>query len=74
MKKINFPHLFNMQICVADCPDDSFSPLFDATTGKTSEEDIKKKMKAFCRLPEKQEEFNKLSVKELVQEGICPPW
>jgi len=60
------------KVCVNRCPDESYSPLFNAETG-TSEAEIKRKMKDFCRM-DKMEEFNRLSVKKLVQEGICPPW
>jgi len=61
------------KVCVNRCPDESYSPLFNAETGKTSETEIKRRMKDFCRM-DKMEEFNKFSVKKLVQEGICPPW
>ena len=62
----------NVQVCVNRCPDESYSPLFNAETG-TSEAEIKRKMKDICRM-DKMKEFDTLSVKKLVQDGICPPW
>ena len=72
-KNISKYNFVNVQVCVNRCPDESYSPLFNAETGTTSETEIKRKMKDFCRM-DKMEEFNKFSVKKLVQEGICPPW
>jgi len=61
------------KVCVSNCPNESASPLFDAETERKSEAEIKESMKDFCRM-DKMNEFNTLSVKELVKEGICPPW
>jgi len=64
-------------VCVEKCPDENFSPLAEAKKSSLggslvgmSEQEIKNKMKPYCK-PENLEDRD---VVTLVNEEVCPPW
>ena len=59
-------------MCVASCPTTSYSPLAAALANVETEAAIKKKVAPFCA-PE-MASFANLSVKQLVDQSICPAW
>ena len=60
------------QVCVASCPTTSYSPLAAALANVETEAAIKEKVAPFCT-PEMANSAN-LSVKQLVDQSICPAW
>ena len=59
-------------MCVASCPTTSYSPLAAALANIETEAAIKKKVAPFCA-PE-MASFANLSMKQLVDQPICPAW
>ena len=59
-------------MCVASCPTTSYSPLAAALANVETEAAIKKKVAPFCA-PE-MASFANLSMKQLVDQSICPAW
>jgi len=60
------------QVCVSSCPTTSYSPLAAATAKLETEESIKEKMAPFCA--PQIANSSSLTVKELVDQSICPAW
>jgi len=58
------------KVCVEKCPEETYSPVFQARSGK-NEDEIKKEMEPFCK---KGADLKTDSVRTLVDKGICPPW
>jgi len=61
------------QVCVAKCPDETFSPREQLQMDDPDEDRIKKKMIDYCQ-PNRTEEIKAKSVKTLIDEEICPAW
>jgi len=61
------------QMCVEKCPDEMYSPLAVLKFGGGSEDDIKTKMRPYCKLVD-DSIFGSKSVATLIKEEICPPW
>ena len=59
-------------MCVSSCPTTSYSPLAAATANLETEEFIKEKMARFCA--PQIANSSSLTVKELVDQSICPAW
>jgi hypothetical protein len=58
---------------VEKCPTETYTPLGMAKLGAEPEPLIKAKMRPYCSpLPEP--EYARLSVQQLVNNNICPPW
>jgi len=64
-------------VCVEKCPDENFSPLAEAKKTEVggslvgmSQQEIKDKMRPYC----KPVNLDEKDVKTLVKEDICPPW
>jgi hypothetical protein len=57
---------------VESCPKETYTPLGMAKLGE-SESAIKERMRPYC-IPTNQAEYNRLSVQQLINNKICPPW
>ena len=55
------------------CPTETYTPLGMAKLGAESEAAIKEKMRPYC-IHTSLAEYNRLSVLQLVNNKICPPW
>jgi len=60
------------QMCVEECPDNTYSPLAYLKLGE-SEVSIKEKMRPYCKLVA-DDIYKSKSVESLIKEEICPPW
>ena len=71
-------------MCVKDCPTSTYSPLLASKIGASTEAVIKEKMKPYCNVIDdvnfsglnvvNSSAFNSLTVKELIDKDVCPPW
>ena len=60
------------KVCVAQCPRETYSPLEVSRRAQQSQTDIKAKVREFCSSQLREEEFQQLSVAELVERRLCP--
>ena len=57
-------------MCVAQCPDQSYSPLHSTESDRRT----KTRIREFCSSPIPEDLFLQLSVTELVERKLCPAW
>jgi hypothetical protein len=57
---------------VESCPKETYTPLGMAKLGEV-ESAIKERMRPYC-IPINKAEYDRLSVQQLINNKICPPW
>merc|ERR550519_283297 len=62
------------QVCVKRCPDENYFPLGLAVSGVPGDAILKAKIREFCSLDMDKKENRNKTVKQLIEENICPPW
>ena len=57
---------------MAECPRETYSPLEASRVAQQSQTEIKAKVREFCSSQLGEEEFQQLSLAELVERRLCP--
>jgi len=60
------------QVCVEKCPETKYSPIAEVSKGNNDE--VKSKMKPYCKQEIDSEKNENKSVTDLIKDEICPAW